>query len=239
MSIDVETGETMTDELQNRINLMIVEANSRTVPRRPEALLEVDSKLWNVLRSVEAMHARGEYRNSAAFLVEAVPDDVAYDDPWVTNALGLSLSQNGDEEESWPFFLRSEQLGLAIALSADTQDRRKLGFERAASAANNMAVSMKKARRYSESLAAAERAIEHASWFWPGYTALVAALEGRSASGDRERALNTLRQMLVACPAADNDPEVLKALTRDADYAALRRDKRFLDVIPFSLNPKE
>jgi len=222
----------MYDALKNRINLMIVQANSRTIPRRPEELLDVDPELWDVLGTLEAMHARGEFHDASKLLLQTLPENVIFDDPWVANALGLSLSQGGDEQEAWPFFLRSEQLGLAMARSAATPQGRQVGLKRAACAANNLAVSLKKVCRYSEALQVAERAVEHAPWFWPGYTALVAVLEGRNAPGDREQVLDMLRRMFDACPGAVDNPDVLGALRHDADYAALRVDARFADLVP-------
>jgi hypothetical protein len=141
---------------------------------------------------------------------------------WVTNALALSLSQDGREEEAWPFFLRSEQLGLSMVV-AETAEKRNRGLERAARAATNLSISLKKVCRYAEAVAVAERAINHAPWFWPAYTALVAALEGRGTPEDNDRSLKVLDEIASNCTGANEDEELFRALESDADYARIRR----------------
>jgi tetratricopeptide (TPR) repeat protein len=213
----------MDDAIRRQIRLMVVEANSRTIPRAPGDFLEIAPDLWSVLRDVEALHARGDFLKAAALLVNALPEEVLYDDPWVTNALALSLSQDGREEEAWPFFLRSEQLGLSMVAFSERTESRNRGLERAARAATNLSISFKKVCRYAEAIEVAERAIGHAPWFWPAYTALVAALEGRGSPEDKDRSLKVLDEISSNCTGANEDEELFNALERDADYSRIRK----------------
>jgi tetratricopeptide (TPR) repeat protein len=209
--------------VQRRIKKMIVEANSRTIPRSSEDFLEIRPELREALREVEEMHERGEFADAASLLVTKLPEEVVYDDPWVTNALGLSLSQNGQEEEAWPFFTRSEQIGLAMAETSTTDGERQRGLERAARAATNLAISLKKLCSYDAAIAVAERAINHAPWFWPAYTSLVAALEGRGTREDQLRS-HTLLDVAIGCTGASQDPQFWNAIKLDADFVRIRRD---------------
>jgi hypothetical protein len=47
----------MDDAIRRQIKLMMVEANSRTIPRAPGDFLDIAPDLWSVLRDVEALHA--------------------------------------------------------------------------------------------------------------------------------------------------------------------------------------
>jgi hypothetical protein len=152
----------MDDDIRRQIKLMVVEANSRTIPRAPSDFLNVPPEIWNILRDVEVLHSQGEFASAAKLLAASLPEEALFDNAWVTNAMGLSLSQDGNEEEAWPFFVRSEQLGLAMAASAPSSESRQ-GFERAARAATNLSISLKKYSKYPEAIAVAERATRHAS----------------------------------------------------------------------------
>lgn len=212
----------MDDDIRRHIKLMVVEANSRTIPRAPSDFLNVPPEIWAVLRDVEALHSRGEFASAAKLIAESLPEEAFFDNAWVTNAMGLSLSQDGREPEAWPFFARSEQLGLAMAASAHSVEGARQGFERAARAATNLSISLKKYSKYPEAIVVAERATGHASWFWPAYTALVAALESRGTDADKERALNVLDDLVSHCSRALEDEELYNALERDIDYARIR-----------------
>lgn len=187
--------------LEHKLQRMNVEASSKTLPRGARVS-------DGALDQAAALHEEGRFAEAAQFLREQGAE-VVENDSWAANAIGLSYSQSGLEDKAWQFFEIAEHAAL----------------RRAAHAAHNLAVSLKKTRRYAEALAAAERARRYAPQRWPIYLVLAAIYECRAQSGDREAAIMALREMTVACPDYDRD-QVGRYLSHDLDYIDLKNDRR-------------
>jgi tetratricopeptide (TPR) repeat protein len=192
--------------LEHRLRRRNADASSKTLPRGARIS-------DGVLDQAAALHEEGRFAEAAQFLQEQGAE-VVENDSWAANAIGLSYSQSGLEEQAWQFFETAERAAL----------------RRAAHATHNLAVSLKKAKRYAEALSAAERSRRYAPERWPIYLVLAAIYECRSQSGDREAAIAALREMTVACSDYDRD-QVSRYLSHDLDYIDLKNDGRLEQVL--------